>query len=112
MPKVISEKLLTIAELLEILEKIQEERELTSIEAYTLDYAKKFAKIPADSARKAVRELVELGVPEPYAVQIVNIMPRTEDELRVILAPLMKPFTPSALKKILEILDRYRREVQ
>lgn len=112
MPKVVSEKLLTIAELLEILEKIQEKRELTSIEMYTLDYAKKFSKITADDARKAVKELIELGVPEHTAIQIVNIMPRTEGEIRIILAPLMKAFTPATIKKMLDIINRYRPQEQ
>lgn len=112
MPKVVSEKLLTIAELLGILKRIQEKRDLTSIEMYTLDYAKKFSKITAEDAKKAVKELTDLGVPEHTAIQIVNIMPRTEGEIRIILAPLMKAFTPATIRKMLDIINKYRSQEQ
>ncbi len=110
MPKVVSERFLTLAEVVEILEEVQRKRDLSSIEAYTLDYAKKFSRLDPESAKQAVAELVELGVPEHTAVQIVNIMPRCEDELRIILAPLMKAFTSDKIKRMLEIIEKYRKE--
>lgn len=110
MPKVVSEKLLTLAEVVEILESIGKERELTSIETYTLEYAKKFLKISPENARKGVKELVELGVPEEIAVQLINIMPKSKEEVMVILAPSFRVAEKDLARKILEVLDKYRLE--
>lgn len=108
MSKVVKQKNLTLAEVVEILEEIRKKRELTSIETYTLDYAKKFSKTNAENARKAVEELVKLGLPDNIAVQLVNIMPEDEDEIRALLAPYMKALTSDQIKGILEVLGKYK----
>lgn len=106
MPKILSERNLTLAELRDLLEKIGASRDLTSLERYTLEYAQRFAKIedPA-KARQIVEELMKaLDIPEDIAVQLVNIKPRDPGEVRLILAPLNKLFSPEDYKKVLDIL--------
>lgn len=109
MPRIVSETNLTLAEIVEILEKEESKRELTTLERYTLDYARKFAKIKdPQSARKAVRQLMEeMGLPEEIAVQLVNIMPRDPGEVRLILAPLTKVYEEAELRRIIEIIKSY-----
>jgi DNA-directed RNA polymerase subunit F len=108
-PRIVSETNLTLAEIVEILEKEESKRELSTLERYTLDYARKFAKIKdPQSARKAVKQLMEeIGLPEEIAVQLVNIAPRDPGEVRLILAPLTKVFEEEDLRRIIEIIKSY-----
>ncbi len=108
MPKVLSERNLTLAEVRDVLEKIESKRELTNLERYTLEYARKFAKIedPAKS-RQIVEELVRtFDLPESIAVQLVNIKPRDQGEVRLILAPLNKVYSDDDYRKMLELVNK------
>ncbi len=109
MPKIVSERNLTVAEVERILEEMSTKRDLSSIENLTLDYARKFKKIEYEKAVKLKEILKEkFDIPEEYAVQIVNIMPESTGEIRMILNPLNKIFTEEQLKEIKNILDEYR----
>ncbi len=108
MPKVVKERVLSIPEVEEILESKQSRGDLSSIEMTTLEYVRKFRRVSAENARNALRELVGMGLPENVSVQLVNIMPTTLDEIRVILAPHLKTLSTEDVQKIKEILDRYR----
>lgn len=109
MPRIVSERNLTLAEVRELLEKEEARRNLSTLERYTLDYARRFSKIddPA-SARKAVEQLMaEMGLPEEIAVQLVNIAPSDPGEVRLILSPLNRIFTEDELRRILETIRQY-----
>ncbi len=107
MPKTVSEKNLTIAELKDILEKQEAQRELSTLENVTLDYARKLDKIgDPEKARRLVDELMEkYGLPEEYAVQLVNILPRVPGEVRMILSPLNRIFSDDEIQDILNLLS-------
>jgi len=109
LPKVISEKVISIPELKKLLEDEERRRELSSIEVVTLDYARKFSKLSPEAAEKLLNELIEQAdLPPEVAVQLVNIMPKTIDEIRTILAFMKKTYLEEDLRKILVILDKYR----
>ena len=110
MVKVVSEKLLTLPQVAEILAREAKKRELSSVEAVTLEYARKFSKVDPGDAEKLFKELIKLGLPGEIAAQVVNVMPRTEDEVRALLAPLSKGFTSEEVKAILERVNAYRRK--
>lgn len=106
MPRIISERNLTLAEVKELLEREETKRELSTLERYTLDYARRFAKISSsETARRAVEQLMsELGLPEEIAVQLVNIAPTDPGEVRLILSPLNRIFTDEEMSKIIGII--------
>ncbi len=107
MPKTVSERNLTIAELRKLLEEQRASRELSTLENMTLDYASKMDKVgDADKAREAVNRLMEeYKLPEEYAVQLVNIMPKVPGEVRLVLSPLNRIFSDEELKGILNLLS-------
>ena len=75
-------KLLTIPEANQILSKIDVEK-ADQIQKRTLDYTTKFTKVQADSAKKVRKELeTECGLSEEEAVELINIMPKSVEELR------------------------------
>src|SRR5438552_629404 len=80
--KILQEKIVTNAEAQEILGKVKEE-ELGEFQRRTLDYARKFSKITPDKADKLVEELSsKLQLDRNDAIQIVNSLPKTIEELR------------------------------
>lgn len=104
-----TERKLTLPNVKKTLDSIGEEN-LDQLQRRTLDYVAKFAKVDADAADKIVERLVnEFGLDENEAIQVVNCMPRTVDELRVFLAGGRKIIEVSTLKAIIGLLDEHRK---
>lgn len=104
-----TERKLTLPNVKKTLDSIGEEN-LDQLQRRTLDYVTKFAKVDAGAAEKIVERLVtEFGLDENEAIQVVNCMPRTVDELRVFLAGGRKIIDVSTLKAIIGLLDEHRK---
>jgi len=104
-----TERKLTLPQVKETLDSIGEEN-LDQLQRRALDYVSKFAKVDAKAAGKLVEKLVkDFGLDESEAVQVVNCMPRTADELRVFLAGGRKIIDVSTLKAIVSLLDEHRK---
>jgi DNA-directed RNA polymerase subunit F len=97
-------KLLTLSEAHQILEKIDVEK-ADQIQKRTLDYAAKFAKISAESAKKLRKQLeTDCGLSTEEAVEVINIMPKSIEELRTFTAGWRKLLPTETLEKMLKIL--------
>lgn len=106
--KILKIQPITIPEVKVILESLGEEN-LDQFQRRSLDYATKMSHLDPESARKLMEELMSDGtLSEDEAVQIVNIMPKSIEELRVFLAGGRKIIETSKLERILELLDKYR----
>lgn len=104
------EKLLTVPEVKRILEKIGEEN-LDQFQRRALDYAAKFAKIESRPAEKLAKDLIKkFNLEEEEAVQIVNCLPESIEEIRVFLASGRKIVETQKLNEILTFLDSNRRK--
>jgi DNA-directed RNA polymerase subunit F len=91
-----------------LLEAIGEEN-LDQFQRRTLDYVNKFSKVDAAKAKKLLEKLVkEFGLDEAEAVQVVNCMPETVDELRVFLAGGRKIIETAKLEAIISLLNESR----
>jgi DNA-directed RNA polymerase subunit F len=103
------EKNLTLPQVKKLLESIGEEN-LDQLQRRTFDYVSKFSKVDAEAAEKLVERLVkEFGLEEEEAVQIINCLPKTVDELRVFLAGGRKIIDPSILKTIVGLLSEHQK---
>jgi DNA-directed RNA polymerase subunit F len=97
-------KILTLSEAYQILEKIDVEK-ADQIQKRTLDYASKFAKISAESAKKLRKQLeTECGLSDEETVEVINIMPKSIEELRTFTAGWRKLLPTETLEKMLKIL--------
>lgn len=97
-------KLLTIPEAHQILQKIDVEK-ADQIQKRTLDYTTKFSKAQADAAKKLRKELeTDCGLSEEEAVELVNIAPKSIEELRTFTSGWRKLLSTETLEKILKIL--------
>jgi DNA-directed RNA polymerase subunit F len=97
-------KLLTIAEASQILQKIEVEK-ADQIQKRTLDYTTKFTKVTPEAAKKLRKELeTECGLSEEESVEVVNVMPKSIEELRTFTSGWRKLLSTETLEKILKIL--------
>ena len=104
----VTEKKLTLPQVKKIMENIGEEN-LDQLQRRTFDYISKFAKVDAETGEKLVQKLVtDFGLEEVEAVEIVNCMPKSIEELRVFLAGGRKIIETSKLEMIVKLLDEYR----
>ncbi|MBI4257373.1 MAG: RNA polymerase Rpb4 [Thaumarchaeota archaeon] len=100
----IRKTIITLAEAKRILKTIDPEK-ADQIQKRTIDYLEKFSKSEADTASRTKKELTEkCGLTDSEAAELVNIMPKTVDELRVFTSGWKKLLTTETVEKILKIL--------
>ncbi|OLD06002.1 hypothetical protein E6H36_02690 [Candidatus Bathyarchaeota archaeon] len=105
--KLLEERLVTNAEAKAILERVEEEK-LGEFQRRTLEFTRKFAKLPPDKAAKLTEDLSsKLQLERNDAVQIVNCLPQSVEELRALLTVKGRFVSTEQLNGILEILKRY-----
>jgi len=103
-----SERILTVPQVKKLLENMGEEN-LDQFQRRTLDYASKFSKVKAEACDELLKELVEeFDLEEEEAVQIVNCMPSSVEELKVFLAGGRKIVENTKLKALVDLLDKHR----
>ena len=108
--KTIREQLITIPKVKNILENIGEEK-LDQFQRRLLDYATKFSKVDSNVVDALVAKLIkQFELEEEEAVQIVNCMPESLQEIRVFLAGGRRIMETSKLERILDFLDEYRKK--
>jgi DNA-directed RNA polymerase subunit F len=108
MEKETSESKLTLPQVKKVLESIGDEN-MDQIQRRTLDYVNKFSKVDADAVDGLLEKLVkEYDLDEDEAVQVLNCMPETVDELRVFLAGGRKIIETSKLEAIIALLNESR----
>jgi DNA-directed RNA polymerase subunit F len=104
----ISESKLTLPQVKQVLESVGEEN-LDQFQRRTLDYISKFAKVDPAGAEFLLEKLTkEYGLDEDEAVQIVNCMPESVDELRIFLAGGRKIIETQKLGSIVALLNEKR----
>ncbi|MBT0160258.1 RNA polymerase Rpb4 [Candidatus Bathyarchaeota archaeon A05DMB-2] len=103
-----SERKLTLPQVKKVLESIGEEN-LDQMQRRTLDYVNKFSKVSVEVVEGLLEKLVkEFGLDEDEAVQVLNCMPETVDELRVFLAGGRKIIETAKLEAIVALLNGNR----
>jgi DNA-directed RNA polymerase subunit F len=108
--KALKERTITVPQVKEALESIGEEQ-LDQFQRRSLDYATKFAKVEPTAVDTLLKKLVDdFEVDEEEAVQIINAMPESIQEIRVFLAGGRKIIETSKLEKILAFLNKYRKK--
>ena len=100
--KITKKELITLPDVKEILE-IKQVDEMDQIQRWTHDYVNKFSKIARKQSQKLVRELVnECGLTEEEAVEVVNILPSSLEEIRAFTFGWKKLILTSTSESILQ----------
>lgn len=118
--KIIQEDMLTLPEVREELIAIRDKRGENAEDAEgadrtlsyelrkSIDHADSLGKASVSSAKKLMAELQSLEKMTPeIAARIVNIMPKSRDEIRAIYAKERFSMLPEDIDQILEILKKY-----
>ena len=104
----VTEKKLTLPQVKKTMDSIGEEN-LDQLQRRTFDYVSKFAKVDAETSEKLMQKLVaDFGLEEVEAIEIINCMPKSIEELRVFLAGGRKIIETSKLEAIIKLLDEHR----
>ena len=104
MTEITDKEIITLSEVKHLLESGKPE-EMDQIQRWMLDYVSKFSKVSHDEGKKLVDTLVkECDLTEEEAVEVVNILPTTLEELRTFTFGWKKLILTSTLEKALEKL--------
>lgn len=107
--KVLSSEDITIPEALKLLEESISTFGSDDKVNEVLDYLRRFSKLNPDKAKELVSELVKrFGIARITAIQIVNIMPKYPEELKIILGLEKREFSDREIQEMLDLINSYR----
>ena len=89
----------------EILEKIDVEK-ADQIQKRTLDYVSKFSKTEPEKARNMRERLIkDCSLTDEEATELINIMPKSVEEIRVFTSGWKKLLSTEVVEKIIKIVS-------
>jgi DNA-directed RNA polymerase subunit F len=102
--EVIKREIITLSEVKKTLESMSLD-EMDQIQRWTYDYSKKFAKTDYDNAKIMIDNLIKEGdLTMEEAVELVNVIPKSLEELRAFTFGWKKLIVTEKLEKIKSIL--------
>lgn len=102
------EEEITLPKVKMMLEQRMKDGELSDLQKRSYDYSIKFSKLSPEKADGLLKRLKEDGISSFISTQIVNIVPQSVDELRMIFMAESKLMVPSELEKILTVVNTFR----
>jgi len=107
MPKrMVRKKEITIPEAKALMDRIENPNQF---QTRTKEYVDKFTRVDPAKAPELVEELLKLNIERTDAIQVVNCMPTTVEELRVFFSTGRKRLiTTAQLEEMLKLIDKYR----
>ncbi len=107
--KVIKEKPVPSAEARNTMSKKKDEEDLAYEQKICMDFLVKNIDINVTDARKAMKELQEVGrIKARQAAILINIMPSEKSDIRLIFSKERMSLSDEDMEKIIGILDKYR----
>lgn len=110
-PQVLEEESITMTELKAVLKKIKKRDEELSYRAgKTAEYLDHFQTLTQKDAKALYDKLDKLNIPrmkKPYIDKLIDILPRDEDEVSMVLSAYPFTITKENVKKIVKVLDDF-----
>ncbi|HKG31998.1 MAG TPA: RNA polymerase Rpb4 [Nitrososphaeraceae archaeon] len=104
MTDIVKKEIITLPQVKQILEGVKPD-DMDQIQRWTFDYVGKFAKADSNLAPRMVSQLVEkCDLKEEEAVEVVNAMPSSIEELRAFTFGWKKLILTDTLENMLKIL--------
>ena len=98
----------TLSEVLDIMEMRKKDGELGFEQQMTYDYLKARTLMTKKKSEEMFEELTKLDkVNKDIAIKIVDILPKTESQLSVIVAKERHAFSKAELAEMLKIVEKY-----
>ena len=110
-PEIISEKPVTITELKQEIDKIKKrDKELNFRVGKTEEYLSHFMTLSKEKEDELIKKLEKLNIPrlkDIHITKIVDIVPKTVDELKIILQGYTITVNNDNIKKIVDIIKEF-----
>ena len=107
--KIIESKPVSISEAKDIMIKREKGGEMNYEQKLALEHLKLFTKLKASEAKKIAEEITYIIKMSPETlIQIINILPKNADELRMIFASEKFSLQEDEVTKILDIVAKFR----
>ncbi len=107
--KVISEEEVSLPQVKKILSKRSKDGELSFQQTITLEHANMFSRMAPSVSIKTVERLMKnYALSRAQAVQLVNIAPNTEEEMKTVLDTRKTDLTDDQIAEIVEIIQKAR----
>ncbi len=102
-------KLISLAEVKNILKKVEKNRkDLLYEQRIALEHAQKFAKLPANKTKELIDELMDIEpIRQVHAYKIADILPTTEDDVKTIFAKERVSLKEEEMKKIVKTVQKF-----
>ncbi len=108
-PKIISQTPVSMAELKLEIEKIRKREKEPSIRVTKVDdYLNSLSHISAEKEKKLIEEIKKLDVPrlkEEHIIKIADILPKTVDDLKLIMQGYVISISNDNLKKLVNVVN-------
>lgn len=101
--ELIDEKAIPLSKVKEILSEQKKDNTLTYEQKTVYDYAKEFSKANSTKVEKVIEELKNEGISDRLAIKVVDIKPKTKEEIMLIFERSRTDLNEEKIKKIIEL---------
>lgn len=110
-PTIIDRQPMSIAEVKDVIKKVHErDGELSFRAGKTEDYVNAVAVLSKTKSKELIKKINELEVPrlkDHQILKIVDLLPRSESELKLLLSGFNITVSKENIKKIVDVVDDY-----
>jgi len=103
--EVLNKKVITPANVKNILLKNKEKRNLLYVEDRTLKFLNNTYKLDENQEKEILEELKNINLPDEVKIQILEMLPKNEEELRTVLYT--HSISKQDMEKILNVIKKY-----
>jgi len=103
--EVLNKKIITPANVKSILLKNKEKRNLLYVEERTLKFLNDTYKLNENQEKEILEELKNINLPDEVKIQILEMLPKNEEELRTVLYT--HSISKQDMEKILNVIKKY-----
>ena len=103
--EVLNKKIITPSYVKNILSKNKEKRNLLYVEERTLKFLNVTYKLDEKQEKEILEELKDINLPDEVKIQILEILPKNEEELRTVLYT--HSLSKQDMEKILDVIRKY-----
>jgi DNA-directed RNA polymerase subunit F len=115
-PKILSEETISMSQLKEELKEIKKrDKELNFSANKTFEYLNDFALLKHEDVEKISKEITKLEIPrlkEMHIYKIVDLMPDSVEELKVILQGYTITISKENMQSIFDVLKKYKEKAK
>ena len=105
--KIIKEQVVSMQEAKDIMKERKKQGDLAYEQKICLEYLEKVYKIPKTKVENMVKELGQIDILKPrHVALIINNIPETEDEVKLLFAKERTNLKKDEIKKIAEIVSK------